>query len=130
MKKINQKVIIPAIPKEVYDAFMEEAKHAEFTGAKAKINNSVGGSFEVWDGYASGKNIELIPGKKIVQTWRADDWPEGQESIITLKLSAQHKKTLLEFNQKNIPDEFASDVAQGWQDFYWQPLIKYFKTKK
>lgn len=127
MKNIEQEAVIPASPEEVYNAFMESAKHAEFTGSSASIENRVGGSFEVWDGYASGKNIELIPGKKIIQSWRASDWPEGQFSEITIDLVAQGNKTKLKFSQKNIPDEFAADVEQGWQDYYWEPLAEYFE---
>lgn len=118
MKNISQKVMIPAAPEEVYDAFMDEAKHADFTGAKAKIENKVGGKFEVWDGYGSGKNIELVQGKKIVQTWRASDWPKDQESSITLRLEKKDGQTELEFSQENIPDDFADEVKQGWQDYY------------
>jgi activator of HSP90 ATPase len=129
MKNISQIVLIPAAPNEVYESLMNEKKHAGFTGAAAKIDNRVSGEFEVWDGYATGRNIELIPGKKIVQTWRASDWPEGQESEITIELSEKDGQTELKFNQKNIPDDFAADVEQGWQDFYWQPMIQYLKKR-
>jgi len=127
MKNISQTESFEAAPIEIYNAFMDEKKHAEFTGSSAVIDNKVGGKFEVWDGYASGKNIELTPGKKIVQTWRANDWPEGVESEITLKLSEENGKTKLAFSQTGIPDEFADDVEQGWIDFYWQPLKEYLK---
>ena len=112
MKNIKQTEIFDATPFELYNAFIDEKKHAEFTGATAKIDNKIDGSFEVWDGYASGKNIELIPGKRIVQTWQASDWPEGIESEITLELSEQDSKTKLEFSQTGIPDEFADDVEK------------------
>lgn len=129
MKTISQEVILSASPKEVYDAFMDEKKHAELTGAEAKIDKNVGGKFEVWDGYATGKNIELIDSKKIVQSWRASDWPEGIISEITIELVPENGKTKLIFNQKNIPDDFADEVEQGWKDFYWQPLQEYFSDK-
>ena len=125
MKSIRQTETFNAPAAEVYSAFIDEKKHAAFTGASAKINASVGGSFEVWDGYASGKNLELTPDKKIVQSWRASDWPEGVESKITLELSEEGGKTRLHFSQTGIPDEFADDVEQGWTDFYWQPLKEY-----
>ena len=127
MKSITQTETFDALPAEVYDAFISDTKHAVFTGASAKIDGSVGGSFEVWDGYASGKNIELTPGKKIVQSWRASDWPQGVESEITLDLSKEGNKTKLKFSQTGIPDEFADEVEQGWIDFYWQPLKEYLE---
>jgi len=127
MKIISQEVIIAAKPKEVYDAFMDEKQHTKFTGARAKIENVVGGKFEVWDGYASGKNIELKDGEKIVQSWRASDWPEGVESEITIELIAENENAKLVFHQKNVPDDFVEDVKQGWEYFYWEPLQEYFE---
>ena len=124
MRSISQKVTIPASANHIYDAFMDEKKHAGFTGAGAKIDNKVGGKFEVWDGYATGENIELIPGKKIVQTWRASDWPAGADSVITIILTENDGTTDLNFTQTDIPDEFADDVEQGWNDYYWEPLTK------
>ena len=65
-KTIKQIILIPATPEEVYDALIDEKKHAEFTGAKAKIDPKIGGKFTAWDGYIFGKNLELVKGKKIV----------------------------------------------------------------
>lgn len=127
MKAISQEVVVSASPGEVYSVFMDSVRHAEFTGSEASIDNKVGGSFDVWDGYASGKNIELIPGQKIVQSWRANDWPEGQESEITINLTPFDEKTRLLFTQKNIPDDFVADIEEGWRDYYWEPLKEYFE---
>jgi activator of HSP90 ATPase len=130
MKNITQIVTIAATPQEVYDAFMDSDKHAAFTGSSAKIENKVGGTYDAWDGYATGKTLELVPGKKIVQTWRASDWPADAESKIVLELEPDGDKTKLIFNQTNIPDEFAADVEQGWTDYYWEPLKDYLKQGK
>lgn len=126
MKKIEQTVIINAPAKDVYDALMDSIQHSEFTGAKATIDNKVGGKFSVWDGYASGVNLELIPGKKIAQTWRASDWPEGVESKLTINLAQKGEDTELEFTQTGVPNEFYQDIKVGWQDYYWKPLKDFF----
>jgi len=56
---IQQKTLIPASPDEVYEAFMDARKHSAFTGSKATCNPKVGGKFTAWDGYISGRNLEL-----------------------------------------------------------------------
>jgi len=66
---------------------MDSRKHARFTGGSARISRKVGGKFSVHDGYAEGRNLELIPDMKIVQTWRASDWPEGLYSNVTFELN-------------------------------------------
>src|SRR3989344_7990982 len=87
MKTIKQKIHINASPQEVYEAYCDAKKHAEFTGANVKFENKVGGKCDIWGGELTGESVELVPGKKIVQKWRANDWPEGHYSdlIITLK---------------------------------------------
>jgi uncharacterized protein YndB with AHSA1/START domain len=63
VKTIRQKVIVPGFPNEVYDAFMDAKKHSAFTGSKGTCDLRVGGAFTAWDGYISGKNLELEKGK-------------------------------------------------------------------
>src|SRR3990167_9059660 len=125
-KTIDQIVYFSASPHEVFESLMDEKKHAAFTNARAKIDRKIGGEFSVWDGYATGKNKELVKDKLIIQTWRASDWPERVESIVKFEISKEDNKTKLAFTQTGVPLEFAKDVASGWQDFYWRPLKDYF----
>ena len=87
-KIIQQTVTFNASPHEVYEALMDSEKHAAFTGGKAEISRAVGGSIMAYDDYIAGKNIELVPDRKIVQDWRASDWPAGYFSRITFELTA------------------------------------------
>jgi activator of HSP90 ATPase len=124
MKNIKQNATFKASAHDVYEALIDSKKHSEFTGGKAVISRRVGGKFTAYDGYAEGKNVELVPDKKIVQTWRASDWPEGQISEVTFALEETDGKTKLTFTQTNIPADQAGDIAQGWRDYYWKPLKK------
>jgi activator of HSP90 ATPase len=123
-KTIKQTATFKASPHEVYETLMDENRHAEFTEGEAKISRKLGGRFSTFDGYAEGINIELEQDKKIVQTWRAEDWPKGHYSKITFVLTKVTAGTRLTFTQTGVPEEFADDVAQGWKDYYWQPMKK------
>ena len=127
MKTIKQQVHIDAKPQEVYDAYVDSKKHAEFTGASATFENKVGGKFDVWDGDLNGENLELIPGEKIVQKWRSSDWPEGHFSKLTLEFKPDGGGTKIILTQVNVPDDKVDDINQGWHDYYWKPMNKYFK---
>lgn len=129
-KDLKQSVLLSATPEDVYAAFMDSKTHSVFTGAKAKIDPVVGGRFSVWDNYAAGETLELAPGKKIVQSWRASDWPQHHYSTITLLFSKSGKGTKLSFSQKGIPQEFFDDIKQGWVDYYWDPMKEMFATIK
>ena len=121
-KNIRQTVNIKASPHDVYEALMDSKKHSEFTGDKASISRKVGGKFTAFDGYAEGTNRELVPDEKIVQTWRASDWPEGHYSEVTFSLKKVGTGTRLTFTQTDVPEDQYEDVSQGWRDYYWTPL--------
>jgi len=130
-KTIKQSAIFKTTdPQTVYEALMDSKKHSTFTGQAAKMSSKVGGKFTAYGGYIEGKNTELVPGKKIVQDWRASDWPEGHISKVTYAMKKEGKGTKLTFTQTNVPNEFAKDIAQGWKDYYWVPMKKMFEAKK
>jgi len=125
---IRQKTLISATPDEVYEAFIDAKKHSAFTGSKATDDPRVGGKFTAWDGYISGKNLELEKGKRIVQEWMTTEWPEGHPlSRLELTFKKTEKRTEIRMVHSGVPSEQAADIRQGWIDFYWKPLKEYFK---
>jgi len=123
-KTVKQSVTFRASPHDIYEALMDSKKHAQFTGGEAKISRKVGGKFTAFDGYSEGVNVELVPDIKIVQTWRATDWPEGHYSQITFSLKEVDGGTRLTFTQTGVPQEQYEDISQGWRDYYWAPMKK------
>jgi activator of HSP90 ATPase len=121
-KTIKQSVTFKASPHDVYETLMDSEKHAQFTGGDADISREVGGKFTAFDGYSEGVNIELVQDEKIVQTWRASDWPEGHYSRIIFSLEKSDGGTQLTFTQTGVPEEQYQDISQGWWDFYWNPM--------
>lgn len=121
-KTIKQKIKFKTTPHEMYEMLMDSKKHKEFTGEKAKISKKVGGKFTAYDGYCEGVNLELVPDKKIVQQWRANDWPKGHYSLTTYKFSKIKTGTMLDFTQKDIPDDQYEEIKKGWLEFYWNKM--------
>src|ERR1700741_4290400 len=104
MKTLTFSISVKATPHEVYEALMDSKKHTQVTGDAAKISRKVGGAFSAFGGYAMGKNVTLVEDKKIVQTWRASDWPDKHFSTITFELKRSPRGTILHFTQANVPD--------------------------
>ena len=129
MKTIIQTVHISAKPQEVYEVFVDAKKHGEFTGAKVKFDAKVGGKFDIWGGELTGENVEFVKGKKIVQKWRASDWPEGHFSDLTINLESENDETRLVLVQEYVPDDKADEIDDGWHEYYWKPMNEYFKSK-
>lgn len=128
-RTIRQSVSFAASPSELYTMFLSSAVHAAFTGAPARISGKIGGRFTVYDGYATGRNVALIPGKKIVQSWRASDWPEGVESLLTLTLTAARTGCRLTMVHSGVPSDQVDSIAQGWKDYYWTPIKELLKNR-
>jgi activator of HSP90 ATPase len=127
-KDIKQKAIIPAKPLEVYNALMDSKKHSAFTFSVCKIGKKEGAPYSAYDGYIKGRNVKLVPGKKIVQTWQAVDdvWPEDHFSEITFELKASPKGTEVAFTHKGVPVNQVEEFKKGWPEHYWEPLKAYF----
>jgi activator of HSP90 ATPase len=121
-KTIRQSVTLKATPHQVYEALMDSRRHSQFTGAKATISREVGGEITTYDGYITGRNLELEPDRRIVQTWRANDWLEGLESQVTFSLTAVPGGTRLSLTHRGVPDGEYESIKQGWIAYYWTPL--------
>ena len=132
-KNIKQWTILPCSPDDAYNAWLDSKKHGEMIEGGAKIDPKVGGLFNIWDGSVTGKTLELDPKKlRIVQEWRYEynNWPKDAPSKIIVEfVPYKNGQTKLRFWQSGIPKEYASDIEQGWKDYYWEPIKKYF-TKR
>lgn len=129
-KDIHQVVFFKASPEEVYNLLMQQEKHASFTGSEASISTEVNGTFEVYNGYCHGTNIELIPNQKIVQNWHfaEEGWPDNHFSKCTFLLELEENQTKLTFDQTEVPEHVASNLEKGWEDFYWSPMKNFFQS--
>jgi activator of HSP90 ATPase len=125
-RPVHHEVEFAAPPKEVYDAYLDSARHARITGQSARMSRAVGGKFTAGDGYITGYNLDLEAPQRIVQAWRASEWPEGAFSVLSLELRAKGKGTRLVVDHVGIPEKFRDGVDKGWYEFYWEPMRKYF----
>lgn len=129
-RTIRQAVTFKATPHQVYDALMDSKHHAKFTGEAARISREVGGEIMAYGGYITGRNIELVPDQRIVQTWRASDWPGGLESTVTFVLTRVPAGTRLQFTHRGVPGDQYESIRQGWIDYYWTPMKALFNKDK
>jgi uncharacterized protein YndB with AHSA1/START domain len=131
-KTIRQTVTIRATPDQVFTALMTSQGHRGFTGASARITPRVGRTFVAWGGYIHGKNLELIRGRKIVQTWRpeAEGWPRDYYSKVRYVLTPTPRGTRIEFTHSGVLAEHAGHLSRGWHESYWRPLRQYFSKAR
>jgi uncharacterized protein YndB with AHSA1/START domain len=122
---------IPASPEEIYQAWLDSIGHSEMTGGEATMSDEVGAEVSAWDGYISGRNLELIPGERIVQSWRTTEFgDEEEDAVITIVLQEIEDGTLLTLEHSNVPDEHKRYEQGGWQSNYFEPMVAYFTEIK
>jgi activator of HSP90 ATPase len=120
-----------ASPETVYDAWLDSAAHSAMTGAAAKVEKRVGGAHSAWDGYIAGRTLELIPAKRIVQSWRTTQFTGADpDSTITVELAPTKAGTRLTLTHSGVPDGQTGYENGGWQDFYFAPMKAYFAREK
>lgn len=123
--------VIPASPDRIYAAWLSSAEHSAFTGDKATVEPYVGGKHSSFDGYAVGRTIELQPGRRIVQTWRAEDFPIGSpDSRIEVTLEETVGGTMLTILHTEIPSGLGTSCRDSWLKYYLEPLKGYFVAER
>ena len=66
---IHQESIIAAAPQAVYEVLTDGQKFAAATGMPAQLSDRVGEAFSLFGGRVEGRQIELVPGQRIVLAW-------------------------------------------------------------
>jgi activator of HSP90 ATPase len=125
MAGIHQEVKFDATPDRVYKALTDSTEFAALTGAPAEISREVGGSFSCFGGMITGRQIELVPNRRVVQAWRVGNWHEGLYSITRFDIRPEGKGTKLIFDHTGYPDAEETHLASGWKAQYWDRLKKH-----
>lgn len=119
--------IFPVTPDELYRAWLNSDEHTAFSGGEAEVTPKVGTEFSAWDGYITGKNLELYPGRKIIQSWRTDEFEETDaDSRLEIQLEAVPGGCKLTLLHSGIPDGEGEKYAEGWEEHYFVPMRVYF----
>eukprot|EP01135_Chromosphaera_perkinsii_P008552 Nk52_evm18s1400 gene=Nk52_evmTU18s1400 len=106
----------------MFDILTDSGRVQAFTQSPAKIEARVGGKFEMFGGNVVGEFIELVPGKKIVQKWRSQSWPEGHYSTVTMDLDQESDQMKLTMRQTGIPESDYGRTVEGWNSHYWHKI--------
>jgi activator of HSP90 ATPase len=126
MATIRQTALIRgATPHDVYETLMDGTQHGALFGQETTVSRRVGGAFNVGHDL-EGKHITLTKDRRIVQTWRANNWPKGVYSRATFALAKAPGGTRLTFTQTGVPSQFLKEITSGWKVYYWAPLRRKF----
>ena len=114
-------------PERLYTAWLSSKEHSSFTGDKAVMSKILNRKYTAGNGYISGKNLILEPHKRIVQSWRATDFPDKHpDSFIEILFEPKKSGTKVTLKHSGIPEGMGKDYKKGWRDFYFKPMKEYY----
>lgn len=117
-------------PEQIYTAWLDSQAHSAMTGSPAQIDSAVGGKFSAWDGYIQGQTLELEPTRRILQAWRTTEFPEDSpDSRLEILIESVDGGAQITLLHSEIPDGQRENYRQGWADFYFEPMGRYFTAE-
>jgi activator of HSP90 ATPase len=126
---IHQEREFDAAPADVYRALVDAAEFSSLTrGAAAEIGGAAGDELSLFAGMITGRQLELVPGRRIVQAWRATGWDDGVYSIARFELEPSGSGTRVVFDHTGYPDGERDHLAAGWDANYWEPLARHLAS--
>jgi activator of HSP90 ATPase len=124
MKTFKKTFKVNAEPSDIYSALTNPFTIELWSGYPAEMSTEPGSEFSLWDGDISGKNIEFIQDKKVVQQWFFGD--QQVESIVTITIMPEREYSQVTIEHSNIPDNDFDDIAEGWKEYYIDAINNFF----
>jgi activator of HSP90 ATPase len=130
-RAIEQTATFRCTSADLYELFMDSAKHSAATGAPAKVSRKVGGKWSAHGGMIAGKNLALVPNRMIVQVWRSKQWKATDpDSVLVVRFERAPGGARVHLAHVGVPQHDHKDVTQGWRKFYWERWKKYLAARK
>lgn len=122
----NEEFRCPA--EELYQTFTDANRITAFTRSPPKVFEGAkkGGKFELFGGNVSGEYLELEAPKKVVQSWRLSQWPEGHYSTLHIEFDQNDVDhvTVMRVKWDGVPIGQEEVTKRNWSEYY----IKSIKT--
>lgn len=124
MKTFKKTFKVNAEPSDIYSALTNPYTIELWSGYPAEMSTEPGSEFSLWEGDITGKNIEFILDKKVVQEWYFGEQPE--KSIVTITIEPDRENSKVTIEHTNIPDEEYDGIAEGWREYYIEAITDFY----
>ncbi|TFH46681.1 MAG: ATPase [Bacteroidia bacterium] len=124
MKNFKKTFHINAEPSDIYAALTNPYTIELWSGYPAQMIAEPGEEFSMWEGDITGKIIQLVPDKKVVQEWYFGETSE--ESIVTINISPMGGASVVVVEHINIPDDDFENIVEGWVEYYMGAIRRFY----
>jgi len=132
---IHLEAVINATPGQIYQCLTNGEMFTAATEQPARVRDREGEPFSLFGGRVEGRQIELVPGERVVQAWRFGSahphaWDPGVYSIVRFTLRPEGDATRFVIDHSGIPPEWQDHIQTGYPAFYERPLTRYFGSSR
>lgn len=124
MKTFKKSFRINTEPSDIYAAITNPYTIELWSGYPASMSTEPGSEFSLWEGDITGRNLEFVQDKKVVQEWYFGD--KAEKSIVTITITPDRENSVITVEHTNIPDDEFDDITEGWRDYYIGAIINFF----
>ena len=94
------------------------------------MSRKVAGAWTAHDGSIGGKNLLIVPGKQIVQAWRARFSKKVEFSVLIMTFERAAGGAIVEPIHVGVRQHDQKGVRNGWPKYYWKPWQKSLGQKE
>lgn len=124
MKTFKKIFRINASPSDIYAAITNKYTIELWSGYPAEMSTDPGSEFSLWEGDITGRNLEFIQDRKIIQEWYFGE--QDEKSIVTIDINSDGDNSIVTVEHTNIPDDDFAEIAEGWREYYIGAIISFF----
>jgi activator of HSP90 ATPase len=115
---------------ELFQTFTDAQRLAAFTRAPPKVFEGAkpGAKFELFDGNVVGEFVELDAPKRIVQSWRLNQWPKGHFSRLQIDFDQNDRDnvTVMRVTWSGVPVGQEEVTKRNWTEYYVRSIKRTF----
>ena len=137
MDTYEVKRVVRATPKRLFEAWLDSREHSDMTRRTATVSSVVGAQLTVLDGVVKGRNLEIEPYHRIVQTWRVvtvggDAFDTQVEIVLSTTADSDaianthDDGVTLTVRHSGLPRDQFILSAEWWEERYFRPMDVYF----
>ena len=131
LKSIQKTVTLPAPAEKLFDMYLSPRAHGAITGGPVTISRTPGSRFRAFGGMITGRTLQVVPKRLIIQSWRGKDWKSGDiDSTLVISFWPDDNGGRIELVHVNVPEYDYDDVNEGWDRYYWKPWREYLRKKE
>jgi activator of HSP90 ATPase len=126
---LQMEFLMPGTPKQVMEMLTDTKLIRKWSGEEAVLEKMVGGRFEMFDGWVTGKVLKMGD-KELAYSWKTTDWNDDEEpSEVHYLLSSDKEGTKVLLKHTNLPtEEEMKEHKIAWDEHFFGPMEEYMHT--